>query len=574
MYDNLTSAVINISIASELLRATLSESGPARILDFGCGTGLALEAVRKLGVKGRSIDLVGTDFSLAMRRLAAARGESGNFSRGLAQNANRLVRRRNCRFCIALRRALLRFGAYSSRAPTRCALRCQLLQNRSQSVYSLIGHNAPIWLEHLRAERPKKRGPQHQHLAGVQKGEQLVLIAPPFRQSPDAEFVPLLYDSAGEVAQIKVRFLPRTDLFASTASFLANSEAWQSANVRVLGEIERPLAVFQFSRGLAVTINRHGAPPWAIQCFVTLLRDLCLHRVDGPLSPALSPFPIDDQAELIVWSKRQDIDLQALESFWRTIERGGRTTELEILTTPKLYGNKQRITDFLFGVAAATLPPGIPILDLMSGTGIVTRKLSARHPMCANDANAYAALLTRSQGVSVESRTVEELLQCITPHFEENMSGLRRLITGALDTESAFPSCRVRLSTDGAIHRVLRATGSTFEHGSLLEPPHRLCTARYANAYFGVNQAAELDSLRSAIDLAIPQDAPLRDLCLSALLLAACTATSGPHFAQPPKITSVRSLRQIAERRARSISWEFELALRRLASTRAASSPS
>jgi len=59
IYDRLTTPAVNISTAIELLKAVLPRDGPARILDFGCGTGFAREAVRGLDVKCRPIYLVG-----------------------------------------------------------------------------------------------------------------------------------------------------------------------------------------------------------------------------------------------------------------------------------------------------------------------------------------------------------------------------------------------------------------------------------------------------------------------------------------------------------------------------------
>jgi adenine-specific DNA-methyltransferase len=94
--------------------------------------------------------------------------------------------------------------------------------------------------------------------------------------------------------------------------------------------------------------------------------------------------------------------------------------------------------------------------------------------------------------------------------------------------------------------------------------PYQLCLARYANSYFGVAQCAQLDSLRAAIDKVSPEAAPERDLLLSALLMAATVCSTGPHFAQPRKLT-IASFRDTIERRARSVVWEFELAVRRMA---------
>jgi hypothetical protein len=60
---------------------------------------------------------------------------------------------------------------------------------------------------------------------------------------------------------------------------------------------------------------------------------------------------------------------------------------------------------------------------------------------------------------------------------------------------------------------------------------------------------------------------------MAALVTAACTCNCGPHFAQPRKLTSLKTFRDIAERRARNVIWEFELALRRLSTRRATREP-
>jgi hypothetical protein len=79
-----------------------------------------------------------------------------------------------------------------------------------------------------------------------------------------------------------------------------------------------------------------------------------------------------------------------------------------------------------------------------------------------------------------------------------------------------------------------------------------------------VAQCAQLDSLRAAIDEISPAATQERDLLLSALLMAATVCNTGPHFAQPRKLT-LASFRDTVERRARSVAWEFELAVRRMA---------
>jgi SAM-dependent methyltransferase len=81
VYDQLISSEVNLEIARLLLEAVVPPpeihgSAQLRILDFGCGTGLALCALRDLGNPlANQIELVGTDLSPRMLEFAARRGE-------------------------------------------------------------------------------------------------------------------------------------------------------------------------------------------------------------------------------------------------------------------------------------------------------------------------------------------------------------------------------------------------------------------------------------------------------------------------------------------------------------------
>jgi len=73
LYEGLVARDVNLATARELLGQVLGTAGPAPlILDFGCGTGIAAEALASLGAQAR---LLGIDLSMAMLRRALARGE-------------------------------------------------------------------------------------------------------------------------------------------------------------------------------------------------------------------------------------------------------------------------------------------------------------------------------------------------------------------------------------------------------------------------------------------------------------------------------------------------------------------
>lgn len=73
VYDSMTDAHVNRATAARLLEAAASAAGDnPLILDFGCGTGVAFDVV---GSQSPKCQLVGTDISDSMLRLAQARGE-------------------------------------------------------------------------------------------------------------------------------------------------------------------------------------------------------------------------------------------------------------------------------------------------------------------------------------------------------------------------------------------------------------------------------------------------------------------------------------------------------------------
>jgi ubiquinone/menaquinone biosynthesis C-methylase UbiE len=80
-YDRLTTLEVNRETAKILLSAVAPSVReihcPIRILDFGCGSGVAVDAARRLEITSDlRFELVGTDISPAMIELARCRGEA------------------------------------------------------------------------------------------------------------------------------------------------------------------------------------------------------------------------------------------------------------------------------------------------------------------------------------------------------------------------------------------------------------------------------------------------------------------------------------------------------------------
>lgn len=379
-------------------------------------------------------------------------------------------------------------------------------------------------------------------------------------------FIPYRLDTSATcqriaLASASLHAIGQSDLFSYAGADIAES-------LRSGGQASSSQARFKLGNGLVVELGNLDAPPASIQ---SLLAALSARALIGQRYGGQSDSVVVDP---LIGLQLREADPEACAAaidLWMAISDAAATHDNETATTPKLYGSKLRLTQLLVGAACTVLPEGAPILDAMAGTGIVTRKFSGRFEVSANDANPYAALLSRAQGAKVDS--VDGLLSRIKEVAHDNFSQLARLAPIPFATEVDFlhgeaTEERLEAYRQFCSNPVLAPGGAP-----ALGSPHQLVVARYANIYFGLTQAAQLDSLRAAIEAVTPGAGDDRDLGLAALITAASVCSTGPHFAQPLKIATVDSFRQIIERRARSVLWEFELALRRLAARPALKRP-
>lgn len=110
---------------------------------------------------------------------------------------------------------------------------------------------------------------------------------------------------------------------------------------------------------------------------------------------------------------------ETLKAEWRAaVAHDARTTAAERICIPAIYGNKARVTSFLMSAIRQHLPPGAHVLDLMSGTGVVTRQLAREYrvyePNCAS-------LQARSPSNGMERRRLRRAQRCNSLARTENM---------------------------------------------------------------------------------------------------------------------------------------------------------
>lgn len=260
-------------------------------------------------------------------------------------------------------------------------------------------------------------------------------------------------------------------------------------------------------------------------------------------------------------------------------------------------GAKARVIPrFLETVLSEELSPGQTILDLMCGSGVVSAFCADRYRVFANDVQLYASEIARSL-IEQEPASKSDFLESLdfeldlAPAYEANFEELAQVYAPALELEADLlrrfaadgggkhwpAEYRTFLRLPGGIYPVGAANrGTPYRRAARLLGEHAiksrrrnprarpamLVTAYYANVYFGLRQALQLDSLRAAIDSLDPEDRFYeRRRChyLSALLHSASVTTSGTsHFAQPRHLDKESELRAMAKRRLLDILAVFQ----------------
>lgn len=398
-----------------------------------------------------------------------------------------------------------------------------------------------------------------------------------------------------DVIRFGAQFRPHIEihgLFTDVLRLISDVGSEQRHTCQVPGEPDKIASTVVFltiAAGLGLSFARTSVDVERIQLLLSTLRDGSDVWATSDRESALYRLDLDHQ--VTIWAVRPLKDSWLRERWADITSEGSATAFAEALVTPRIYGNKSRLTQFIVAVTKRYVPPGSAVCDLMSGSGIVTQKLAASYDVYANDANPFAALLTRCQAIHLSDFDVQHFIDCMKPHYERNATALRKLFSEELLHEAHFLKGRVEPSTlaayrafcehspkaygpmmpTAAVQTTSRSLDLSLDPLPGLEDqlsrivaerrrqptlfPFCLVSTYFANAYFGLAQSIAIDSIRFAIEQCATLET--KDFFLGGLLLAAFSCSSGPHFAQPPKLTSERAMRELVEHRSRDVSDEF-----------------
>ncbi len=212
-------------------------------------------------------------------------------------------------------------------------------------------------------------------------------------------------------------------------------------------------------------------------------------------------------------------------------------------------GSKAFLGPYLSEIVHTFFPPETIVLDLMCGSGATSGIFSREWRTYASDAQSFSTHLAMVQGggLGADDATViaEGVLGAARVHYEL----MPEYIKTQIDLENDFLSSELSpemLDDFGrwivSYPRINNAEAKSDEYlDALIDArkvapgthPYLLFSMYYANLFFGVRQAAEIDSLRYAIDQIL--DDSQRSWALGALICAvsSCAYSYGGHFAQP-----------------------------------------
>lgn len=246
-------------------------------------------------------------------------------------------------------------------------------------------------------------------------------------------------------------------------------------------------------------------------------------------------------------------------------------------------GSKRSLAAYLTEAAAGHLPDDGVVLDLMTGSGAAAAAFARVWPTVASDAQSFGTRLAAVQGAGLAASDAERIAAEVLRYARANAAELEQQLAGWLDAEgrlfrspgselvggfrrllSEFPTIAQQVP-DPHWHPQAEQARRRADPG---RTPYCLFTAYFANVFFGIRQAVEIDSLRYGVDQ-LPEHE--RGWALGALIAAASdlATTFGGHFAQPsvrePERLNDRNAQRLVEQRSLSVAHEFTFRLMRLA---------
>ena len=232
-------------------------------------------------------------------------------------------------------------------------------------------------------------------------------------------------------------------------------------------------------------------------------------------------------------------------------------------------GSKAALSAQLCEIVQEFETPNTVIVDLMCGSGAMSGAFAKTWETIASDAQLFSRLLAKVQGGGMTSARAEAVADMVLESARQKFDAMPTWLRDHSAREDEFIHKELTESVFAEMVQWLQNFDR--ERNSKESSPSFLNTARedyclftnlYANLFFGVRQAYEIDCLRFGIESI--SDSSEKDWALGALICATsqCAFSYGGHFAQP-KLDVERSANikkvsvEMLQKRSLSVSHEF-----------------
>lgn len=200
---------------------------------------------------------------------------------------------------------------------------------------------------------------------------------------------------------------------------------------------------------------------------------------------------------------------------------------MDIFTVLNYQGSKKNLLDFIHSNLDKYINEEDVVLDIFAGTSSVAYSYKRKNTVFANDAEPYAATISRALlGNPISSNDIERVLQLLNSYknpvskYNDWMATETKLIEkkdveGLIDLYNSIPT-------------VWNGAKKYFN----TKNEYSLFVKYYSTSYFGIRQSRDIDAIKYAIDLC---SSTHTDILYASLFYAMkeCVFSKDGHMAQP-----------------------------------------
>jgi len=246
--------------------------------------------------------------------------------------------------------------------------------------------------------------------------------------------------------------------------------------------------------------------------------------------------------------------------------------EFPKIKTIRYLGSKRKLVNRICKLISDKVARGSTVLDMFSGTNCISYGLKKSLRVFSNDAQVFSYIIAKTLLMNRDRISVSEAKEDLEQRYWDNYEILAKYYKGALNKErnllnipverfkeyADFCNSSQQIANLGNYLPQIKNDNGRIRRSHEVNFPYYLFTTYFSNAYFGLKQSLQIDSLRFAIDMLKSSNRRRKNLYLCALIYAidSCVASPG-HFAQFFTPHSQKSYATILREREKNVRATF-----------------